>query len=200
MGIFRQSAPLIMLHRVSCAAMKAAALMLLLCAVNLVSSQQPNSKAANDSTLTQTAKLLGIFGGTWSIAEMYDPSDSMPHGGTGSGQEIWHAGPGERSVIEEYRSTSSTGFGLGWWEEESAGFRLNWCSDDDPHGCTRLSEVATWQANTWVVMHAGRENCQDFEFKEVFSDITPNSFTQTLYQGPPGKLRRFLTIKATRVK
>ena len=200
MGIFRQSAPLIMLHRVSCAAMKAAALMLLLCAVNLVSSQQPNSKAANDSTLTQTAKLLGIFGGTWSIAEMYDPSDSMPHGGTGSGQEIWHAGPGERSVIEEYRSTSSTGFGLGWWEAESAGFRLNWCSDDDPHGCTRLSEVATWQANTWVVRHTGRENGQDFEFKEVFSDITPNSFTQTLYQGPPGKLRRFLTIKATRVK
>jgi len=197
MGIFRQSAPLIMLHRVSCAAMKAAALMLLLCAVNLVSSQQPNSKAANDSTLTQTAKLLGIFGGTWSIAEMYDPSDSMPHGGTGSGQEIWHAGPGERSVIEEYRSTSSTGFGLGWWEAESAGFRLNWCSDDDPHGCTRLSEVATWQANTWVVMHAGRENGQDFEFKEVFSDITPNSFTQTLYQGPPGKLRRFLTIRLT---
>jgi hypothetical protein len=200
MAIFRQSATLIMLHRVSCAAMKTAALMLLLCAANLASSQQLNTKAAKDSTLAQTAKLLGMFSGTWSITVVYDPSDSMPQGGTGSGQEIWHAGPGERSVIEEYRSTTSTGFGLGWWEEESAGFRLNWCSDNDPHGCKRLSEVATWQANTWVVRHTGSENGQDFEFKEVFSDITSNSFTQTLYKGPPGKLRRFLTIKATRVK
>jgi hypothetical protein len=96
--------------------MKTAALMLLLCAANLVSSQQLNTKAANDSTLTQTAKLLVMFSGTWSIAEVYDPSDSMQHGGTGSGQEIWHAGPGQRSLIEEYRSTTSTGFGLGWWE------------------------------------------------------------------------------------
>ena len=84
--------------------MKTAALMLLLSAANLVSSQQLNTKAAKDSTLAQTAKLLGMFSGTWSITEVYDPSDSMPQGGTGSGQEIWRAGPGERSVIEEYRS------------------------------------------------------------------------------------------------
>ena len=38
-----------------------------------------------------------------------------------------------------------------------------------------------------------------FLFKEVFSDITPTSFTQTLYQGEAGKeLKKLLTIHATK--
>jgi hypothetical protein len=108
----------------------------------LVSAQQPKSNSGPDRALTETRKLLQAFGGTWSFSETYDPSDSTPQGGTGTGQEIWSAGPGERSVMEEYRSTNehgsvSTGLGLGWWEEESGGFRLNWCSNDNPHGCLR---------------------------------------------------------------
>ena len=174
-------------------------LILLLLVATMVAAQQANSKPADDATLTQTRKLLKVFAGTWSITEKYDPSDAMPQGGTGSGQEIWRAGPAERAVIEEYKSNTFTGFGLGWWEDESGGFRLNWCGDD-MHGCKRLSEVAKWEADTWVVRHKDNENGQDVEFKEVFSDITPNSFTQTLYQGPPGKLKRFMTINATRAK
>jgi hypothetical protein len=181
-------------------AMKIAPLMLLLCAAPLVHSQQPTAQRNDASTVKQTRKLLAALGGIWSVTEEYDSSDSMPKGGTGKGQEIWRAGPGDRSVTEEYRSNSSTGFGLGWWEEESSGFRMNWCSDVDPHGCTRLSEVAIWQGNTWVVSHKTHENGRDLELKEVFSDITSNSFTQTLYQGTLGNLKRFLTIKAIREK
>ena len=185
--------------------MKVQVVVLLLYGAALASAQQPKSNPGADRALTETRKLLQAFGGTWSVSETYDPSDSMPQGGTGTGQEIWRAGPGERSVMEEYRSTNehgsvSTGLGLGWWEEESGGFRLNWCSNDNPHGCTRLSQVANWEGDTWVVRDTWRQNGQDVEFKEVFSDTTPKSFMQTLYQGPPGKLKRFLTIKATRVK
>ena len=180
--------------------MKTAALVLLLCAAAQVPSQQPNTKVGNDSTLTQTRKLLAALGGTWSITEEYEPTASAPKGSTGSGQETWRAGPGDRSVIEEYRSTTSTGFGLGWWEDESAGFRIQWCSNDDPHGCRRLSDIATWQGTNWVVKHTDRQNGQDVELREVFSDITTDSFTQTLYQGPPGNVKRFLTIKAIRAK
>ena len=165
----------------------------------LVNAQSPKL-SDNDQVLAETAKLLRTFGGTWSITETYEPTDTMPEGATGKGEEVWRAGPGGRSVIEEYRSTTSSGFGLGWWEVESGGFRLNWCSNEDPNGCTRLSHVAQWQSGTWVVRHVGRANKQVFELKEVFSDIKPTSFTQTLYQGPPGKLKRFLTIKAIRVK
>src|SRR5262249_49653784 len=110
-------------------------LVVLSCAITLNGSPQ---EATSDAVIRQTKKLLDVFGGDWSVIETYDPSDSVPKGNSGNGHEIWRAGPGQRSVIEEYRSTTSTGFGLGWWEEESAGFRFEWCSDDDPHGCTRL--------------------------------------------------------------
>ncbi len=180
--------------------MKLVALVLLLCTATQFSSQQSNARPGDEPTVKQTQKLLAALAGTWSITEEYDSSDSMPKGSTGSGQEVWRAGPGDRSIIEEYRSNTSTGFGLGWWEEESAGFRINWCSDNDPHGCTRLSEVAIWQGSTWVVRHKINENGSDSELKEVFSEIKANSFTQTLYQGTPNNLKRFLTIKAIRQK
>jgi hypothetical protein len=51
-----------------------------------------------------------------------------------------------------------------------------------------------------VVRNKDHENGRDLELKEVFSDITADSFTQTLYQGTPGNLKRFLTIKAIRAK
>jgi len=42
-------------------------------------------------------------------------------------------------------------------------------------------------------------NGKRFQFKEIFSEITPTSFTQTIYQGEAGKeLKRVLTIRATK--
>jgi hypothetical protein len=148
---------------------------LLLYSAALASAQQPKSDPGADRVLTETRKLLQAFGGTWSVSETYDPSYLMPQGGTGKGQETWRAGPGKRSVMEEYRSANehgsvSTGLGLGWWEEESGGFRLNWCSNDNPHGCTRLSQLATWDGDTWVVRDTWRQNGQDVEFVTVSAE------------------------------
>ena len=62
--------------------------MLLFCSAALASAQQPKSNPGADRALTETRKLLQAFGGTWSVSETYDPSDSMPQGDTGQGQEI----------------------------------------------------------------------------------------------------------------
>jgi hypothetical protein len=83
---------------------------------------------------------------------------------------------------------------------KNLGFHLIWCSSENRRGCARLSQVARWEGNTWVVRDTMRENGQDIEFKEVFSEITPTSFTQTLYQGPSDRLVRVQTAKATRVQ
>jgi hypothetical protein len=43
-------------------------------------------------------------------------------------------------------------------------------------------------------------NGKKFNFREVFSEITPTSFTQTLYQGQVGKkLMKLTTIHAIRL-
>jgi len=49
-------------------------------------------------------RLLNAFLGTWSITYRYDPSDNIPNGGAGQGQEIYRPGPGGVSLIEEFHS------------------------------------------------------------------------------------------------
>lgn len=164
---------------------------------------QASEPRREDHARVEVAKLLQKLAGTWFVTDMYDPSQAMPQGRRGKGTEIWRAGPGERSVIEEYRSEGGqgnqpTGFGLGWWDENSEGFRFDWCSDGDPNGCTHMSEIARWEAEGFVIRHRTIENGEPSEMKEVFSEFTPNSFTQTIYHGVPGRLKRFVTIKAVR--
>ena len=66
----------------------------------LVNAQSPKP-TEKDQVFTETAKLLQTFGGTRSITETYEPNHTMPEGAAGKGEEVWRAGPGGRSVIEE---------------------------------------------------------------------------------------------------
>jgi len=50
-------------------------------------------------------KLIRSLSGSWSLSLRFAPSGKMPKGGSGSGEETFHAGPGGLSVIEEYHST-----------------------------------------------------------------------------------------------
>jgi hypothetical protein len=54
-------------------------------------------------------KLIRAFGGSWFIQLSFAPSEQMPKGGSGNGEEIWRAGPGGNSLIEEYHSTGAGG-------------------------------------------------------------------------------------------
>jgi hypothetical protein len=50
-------------------------------------------------------------------------------------------------------------------------------------------------------MDEWQENGKMVTLKEVFSDITPTSFKQTLYQGESGgELKMFLSILAVKVR
>ena len=60
-----------------------------------------------------------------------------------------------------------------------------------------LSAIAKRRGQTSMTapFEAGKEASKP-DFKEVFSKITPTSFTQTLYQGEAGRdLKRLLTIQ-----
>ena len=58
---------------------------------------------------------------------------------------------------------------------------------------------AKWDAGQLVIEDESEVDGKKLTFKEVFSDITENSFTQTLYQGHfAPDLRPFVTIHATR--
>jgi hypothetical protein len=148
-------------------------------------------------------KFFNAFVGSWSLRETIEPSESAPNGGTGSGEVVFRPGPGGNSIIEEIRLVEPTGksigLGLGWWDEKARGYRTVWCENGNPGGCIVMAHLAKWESDQFVAGDEFERNGKKFVFKEVLSDITPTSYTQTLYQGEAGKeLKKLATIHATR--
>jgi hypothetical protein len=139
----------------------------------------------------QMEKLLLSFEGAWSIKEEFAPEAGSPNGATGAGQIVWRAGPGSFSVIEEYRSKRGsvevTGLGVFWWDEAAQGYRTIWCESTNPGGCISFKNVARWEGPRLVLMEDYEVSGKKVVFKEVFGDIAPGRFTQTLYGGEAGK-------------
>jgi hypothetical protein len=151
----------------------------------------------------QMEKLLRAFEGTWSIKEKFAPGAGSPNGATGGGQIVWRAGPGRFSAIEEYRSKREsaevTGLGVFWLDEAAQGYRTIWCESTNPGGCISFKNTARWEGLQLVLVEDYEVNGKKVVFKEVFGDIAPGAFTQTLYGGEAGKeLKVDQIIQATK--
>lgn len=143
------------------------------------------------------------FEGSWTIKERFAPDAGSPNGATGKGQIVWRVGPGRFSLIEEYRSgrgsAEVTGLGVFWWDEAAQGYRTIWCDSTNPGGCISFKNVARWEGPQFVLVEDYEANGKKVVFKEVFGDIAPEGFTQTLYGGEAGKeLKVDQIIQATR--
>jgi len=158
-------------------------------ASEVVNAQAEPSVQKPDS---QVKRLLRAFDGTWSITDELAPDTSSPKGKTGTGTIVWHPGPGGFSVIEEFRSKQGevevTGLGAFWWDELANGFHTIWCDSTNPGGCIDFKNTARWDGSNLVLQEDYEAHGKKYTFKEVFGDITANSFTQTLYGGESGGL------------
>lgn len=153
----------------------------------------------------QMEKLLQAFEGTWAIHETLAPDSSTPNGATGEGKIVWRPGPGGFSLIEDYDSKQGarqvTGLAVFWWDDSAGGYRTIWCDSTNPGGCISFKNVARWDGAQLVLVEDYEVNGKQFTFKEVFDDITPGTFTQTLYGGEAsGTLKVDQTIRATKSK
>ncbi len=148
-------------------------------------------------------KLAKALSGTWNIRIVLEPSEQMPKGGKGHGEEVWKVGPGGSSLIEEYSSTGDegeiSGLGVFWWDRDAARFQVTWCDSTSITGCSVMKRGARSRADEIVLEDEWQDTGKQFTFREVFSNITKNSFTQTIYQGETaGMLKKVVTISATR--
>jgi hypothetical protein len=164
------------------------------------------AKAAPISTpAPQMEKLIDALAGEWSTVETYEASDTMPKGGTGHSRDSYRAGPARLSLIEEYHGDGDAGkaWGAGviWWDSAVQGSHFVWCDTYAlDRGCRVSSEVGRWDGEDFVQTDMREVSGKRVFQKEVWSDLTSNSFTQTLYVGEtPSRLKRFMTIKAKRV-
>ena len=88
------------------------------------------------------------------------------------------------------------GLGVAWWDKQAQGQRFVWCENSNPDGCYVSREVAKWNGERleW------KEEQDKRVYSEIFKDITPDSFTQVLQEGEPGKgLKTTATILARNV-
>ena len=153
----------------------------------------------------EITRLLHALEGTWSITEELAPDKEAPKGKSGTGTIVWRPGPGGFSVVEEYRSKQGeevvTGLGELWWDEAANGYHTIWCDSTNPGGCIDFKNLAKWEGATLVLQEDYEANGRRFTFREEFSDITADHFTQTLYGGSVGApLKVDQTIHATRAK
>ena len=173
--------------------------------LSLVVAQEAQQKSIGTTRQPspEMQRLFNTFLGTWRITEKIEPSEAMPNGGAADGTEVYRAGPGGVSIIEEIHLKESTGeisgLGIGWWDEKAHGYKALWCDSQNLNGCILMAHLAKWEGDQFILRDEFEKNGKKFNFKEVFSEIAPASFTQTLYQGEAGKeLRKLATIHATK--
>lgn len=153
---------------------------------------------ARDSSKLQEAKagakierLLKALQGNWAITDCLSLDAANPQGAAGTGTIVWRPGPGGYSVVEEFHSKQGgkdvTGLGMMWWDESASGYHTIWCDSTNPGGCIDFKNSARWESAGLVLQEDYESNGKKFTFKEIFGDITANSFRQTLYGGEVGK-------------
>ena len=167
--------------------------------------QESTAKKAVTKSASQMERLIHALAGAWVTEETYEPSDLVPKGGTGQSRDSYRVGPARLSLIEEYHGEGAGGksWGIGtiWWDTVAQGFHFVWCDSFAlDSGCRVSSQLGQWIGNDYVATDVHEVSGKQVYEKEVWSDFTPNSFSQTLYTGDASdKLKRFMTIKAKRV-
>jgi hypothetical protein len=153
----------------------------------------------------EMVRLTKALAGTWSITYSREPTVQAPMGETAKGEEVWRPGPGGFSLIEDYRSSGElgkhTGLEVTWWDEDAQAYQVLWCDNGGPPACLMISKHGmTWEGDDLVARNEWQANGKTFVSREVFSDITPKSFKQIVYEGESGREKKLFTILAFKAK
>jgi hypothetical protein len=151
--------------------------------------------------------LTKALAGKWTTAYNFEKGGMSPEGGNGTGEENWRTAPGGYVLMEE--ETIHAPFGemaliaLQWWDKTTNTLRGMLCNNSGPQACnvdTYANSKLSWDGKQLVIDMHYSQNGMNMMWHEVWSNITPTSFTQTADAGEAGKpLKRVVTIVGTRV-
>lgn len=165
--------------------------------VDCAAAARTEPAPASPAPPPEIQRLIAALAGQWSIRQQF------AGGATGQGTEVWRPGPGGRSLIEDFQTRVGdrelSGLGIIWWDAPTQGYRVVWCGAANPRGCVVMSKPAKWEGGAFVVQDEFERDGGHAVYREVFSDIAPDSFTQTVFEGKSGtELKPKVTIHATR--
>ena len=167
------------------------------------------SKGGTPQVPPEIQSLATALSGEWSLSVKWEPDASMPNGLVDTGEENWRAGPGGYTLLEEEHLRIPQGdlflLGVVWWNSATKKLQGMECQNRLPYTCDvkgALNDITmSWDSKQFVIDEMETSNTgKKSMWHEVWSDITPTSFTQTGEYGEPGGPRkRLFTIHATRV-
>lgn len=167
--------------------------------------QQSAHARPQPESASEMERLIRNLAGEWSTEEIYEASELVAKGGIGHSRDTYRVGPARLSLIEEYHSDGvagkSWGIGIIWWDRKTSSFGVTWCDSFAlDAGCRTSPQAARWRGDAFEISDSHEASGKMVFEREVWSNFTPTSYTQTLYVGDsPNALKRFVTIKATRV-
>jgi hypothetical protein len=174
-----------------------------------LSRSQANTPAGNAPQATdEMQSLIKALSGRWSLKLKFESKDA-PAGVEGSGEETWHAGPGGLIFTDE--EVFSAGpqtmivVGIVWRDKKTRQFHAMDCSSEMSNTCDlkgALDDVVVqWTGTELRVDEKEMSGGTMMTSRVEWSQITPNSFTETGYLAPPGgPFRKVMTVHATRAQ
>jgi hypothetical protein len=173
-----------------------------------LSAKPQGSKGPTTQPFAALQSLTKALSGRWSVSVKFEPNPEMPNGFAGTGEETWRAGPGGYTVLDEERMPTPAGdvflLGIIWWDGKTKNLQGMECNNRLPYTCDlkgALNDVTmSWDGRQFTIneweTHGGKKTL----WHEVWSDITPTSFTQTGdVEEPGGATKRYFTMRANRV-
>jgi hypothetical protein len=170
---------------------------------------QSQSTANGPLPSPEIQTLTTSLSGEWALSVKWEPDATMPNGLVNTGEENWRAGPGGYTVLEEEHLRMPQGdaylLGVVWWNSTTKNLQGMECQNLLPYTCDlkgALNDITmSWDGKQFVIdeietSDSGKKSL----WHEVWSDITPNSFTQIGEYGVAGAPRkRLFTVQAKRV-
>jgi len=175
--------------------------------ISIAAKAQSLTSAPHPSA--EIGSLTNALTGQWSLSVKFEPSPSAPNGLSNAGEETWRPGPGGFTLLEEEHLRMPEAevllLGIVWWNTETKSFHGMECQNLLPYTCdvkgAQNDITMNWDGKQFIIDEvetstSGKKSI----WHEVWSDITPNSFTQTGEYGEPGGPRkRLFTIHAARL-
>lgn len=178
---------------------------------NQAQNAPPASSNANTDAgqASQLPSLVKALSGRWSLQVKFEPSPEMPKGGTSTGEETWRAAIGGLTLLEEERVSTTAGdlslLGIIWWDPKTKSLHGMECNNQLPYTCDlkgALNDITmTWDGKQFTINERETHGNKTTLWHEVWSDITPTSYTQTGdIEEPGGPTTRVFTIQARRMQ
>ncbi len=195
------------MNKVSRTALVSLSLLISFAASSFVARAQSLTPGPQPSAEIQS--LTEALTGEWSLNVKFEPDATTPNGLVSTGEETWRPGPGGFTLLEEEHLHMPEGdlflLGIIWWNTATKSLHGMECQNRLPYTCdvkgAQNDITMNWDGKQFVIdemetLKTGKKSM----WHEVWSDITPNSFTQAGEYGEPGGPRnRLFTIHATRV-